>query len=207
MSGRDLLGGLPRAVRRHRALLAAGLAAAAVATALPALAPRSPVAVSVLAAARELAPGVPLTSADLQRLDLPAAAVPAGALTAADQAVGQLVSGPVRRGEALTDVRLVGAGLVPRTGGLVAAPVRLADAAEAALLHTGDRVDVLATPTTATGPPVAVAVARGVQVLAVPGPGATGDGALVVVAADPAVAARLAGAPVSSRLSVTVLPP
>lgn len=207
MSVGDLLRGLPRALHRHRALLAAGLAAGAVATALPALAPSAPVAVSVLAAARELTPGVPLTPADLRRLDLPAAAVPAGALTASEQAVGQLVSGPVRRGEALTDVRLVGAGLVPRTGGLVAAPVRLADAAEAALLHTGDRVDVLAAPTSATGPPVAVAVARGVQVLAVPGPAAAEDGALVVVAVDSGVAARLAGAAVSSRLSVTVLPP
>ena len=205
MTLRTLVNGLPRAVRRHRALLAAGLTAAAVATALPALAPRPPVAVAVLAAARELVPGVPLTGSDLRLMDLPASAVPIGALTAQDQALGQLVTGPVRPGEALTDVRLVGSGLVPRTGGLVAAPVRLADPAEAALLHAGDRVDVLATPTAASGPAVAVAVARHVQVLAVPGVGVAEDGALVVVAAEPAVAAGLAGAAVGSRLSITLL--
>lgn len=201
---RLLLAGLPRTVRRHRALLAAGLAAAAVATALPTLAPAPAATVTVLAAARELRPGSPLSAGDLRQVGLPRGTVPAGALTDETAVVGRLLTGPVRRGEPLTDVRLVGAGLVPRDAGLVAAPVRLADPAAVALLHAGDRVDVLATP---TGAPVAEAttVATGVQVLAVPPAGDAADGALVVVAALPAVAARLAAAAVSSRLSITVL--
>ena len=52
----------------------------------------------------------------------------------------------VRAGEPVTDVRLVGAGLTALLpDGQVAAPVRLADLAVAALVRTGDRVDVLAT--------------------------------------------------------------
>jgi pilus assembly protein CpaB len=198
---------LSRAVRRHRALLAAGLVAAAVATALPTLAPAPLPTAAVVSAARDLAPGAPLVAADLVSVVLPRAAVPAGALTAAGEAVGQVVAGPVRRGETLTDVRLLGAGLLTGGRGLVAAPVRLADPATAALLHAGDRVDVLAAPSDGR-PTSATTVAAGVQVLAVPGAGqADPDGALVVLAATPQTAARLAAAAVGSRLSVTVLAP
>jgi pilus assembly protein CpaB len=207
---RDLQGGLrelSRAVRRHRALLAAGLVAAAVATALPTLAPAPLPTVAVLSAAHDLAPGAPLAAADVVTTALPRSAVPAGALTLPGSALGRVVAGPVRRGETLTDVRLLGAGLLAGGRDLVATPVRLADPATAALLHAGDRVDVLAAP--ADGKPVsATTVAAGVQVLAVPGAGQSDpDGALVVLAATPQTAARLAAAAVGSRLSVTVLAP
>ena len=194
---------LTRTVRRHRALLAAGLAAAAVASALPILAPTPPAMATVLAAAHDLPPGRPLTATDLTRLALPAGAVPDGALLDAGEAVGRSLTGPVRRGEALTDLRLLGSGLV-RTAGLVAVPVRLADAASATLLRAGDRVDVLAVPADG-GVIAATTVAAGLSVLAVPGSPADGEGALIVLAATPATAARLAAAAVGSRLSVTVL--
>lgn len=193
-------------VRRHRALLAAGLTAAAVATALPVLAPTPAATSRVLAAGRDLPTGATLTAGDLVPLSLPRAAVPDGALTTSAAAVGQVLAGPVRRGEALTDARLLGAALVTGGPGVVAAPVRLADPATAALLHAGDRVDVLAAGTDAAAPTSAVAVAAGLQVLAVPAADQPdGDGALVVLAATPATAARLAAAAVRSRLSVTVL--
>jgi hypothetical protein len=102
-----------------------------------------------------------------------------------------------------TDVRLLGAGLVEDIG-TVAAPVRLADPATAALLHAGDHVDVLATPSEATPATTATTIARDLRVLAVPVADDT-EGALVVLAAAPAVAARLAGAAIANRLSVTVL--
>ena len=195
---------LLRLVRRHRALLASGLAAGAVATALPVLAPPAPETVRVVAAARDLLPGRPLTGDDLRTVALPLATAPTGAVTDTGQVLGRTLSGPVRQGEALTDVRLLGGGLV-RERGLVAAPVRLADAATAALLRVGDRVDVLAAPTDG-GPRPATTVAAGLEVLAVPGDG-DADGALVVLAASSDTAARLAGAAVGSRLSVTVLGP
>ena len=91
--------------------------------------------------------------------------------------------------------------------GLVAVPVRIADAASAALVTAGDRVDVLAAVSAAGGPPYAQVVAPEAQVLAVPTAVQDGgDGALIVVAASPAVAARLAAAAVTSRLSLTLRP-
>ena len=198
---------LDHLVRRHRALLAGLLVAGAVATALPVLAPDPPASVRVVAAARDLAPGHPLTDDDLTTVSVPVALAPASVLTAADDAVGRAVTGAVRRGELLTDARLLGAGLL-QGHGLVAAPVRLADAETLALLHAGDHVDVLATPTSSQeAAPSAVTVAANVQVLAVPAVEDGADGGLVVLAATPTTAARLAAAAVGSRLSVTVLPP
>lgn len=192
---------LARAVRRYRGLLAGGLVAAGVAAALPTLAP-DPVPTSPVVAARhDLAPGAVLTSADVSVVRLPTALVPGGALPASSDVVGRAVAGRVRRGEPLTDVRLLGAGLLTDPG-TVAAPVRLADPATAALLHAGDRVDVLATPSQGGA---ATTVAGPLHVLAVPQTD-DGDGALVVLGATPSQAVRLAGAAVGSRLSVTVLP-
>jgi pilus assembly protein CpaB len=86
----------------------------------------------------------------------------------------------------------------------VAVPVRVAEPALPLLLQAGDRVDVLAT--SLQGEDTARAVVSDVSVLAVPGVGDTVDGALLVVAATPAAAARLAAAAVTSRLSVVVRP-
>ena len=205
MSTRDSLERTARLVRRHRAPLAGLLAAGAVLTALPLVAPASADTTAVLTAAHDLAPGAPLGDADLRLVELPSEVVPQGVLVDVSEAVGRLVTGPVRRGEPLTDARLLGAGLVDDPG-LVAAPVRLADTATLALLHAGDRVDVLAASTDSdhAGEP-ATTVAAGLRVLAVPDQEETADGALLVLAATPAVAARLASAAVDARLSVTVL--
>ena len=190
------------AAARHRAVLAGGLAAAAVAGALGVLAPTPPPQVQVLAAARDLPAGAVVTSDDLAPLALPASAVPTGALVEAAAVVGRLVAGPVRRGEALTDVRLLGAGLLT-AGSDVAVPVRVAEPATTALVQSGDRVDVLSAPP--QGAASAQVVAAGLTVLAVPAlPDDAAEGALLVVAAQPSVAARLAAAAVTGRLSVTV---
>lgn len=190
-----------RAARRHRALLAAGLTAAAVATALPVLAPSPAPTATVVTAGHDLMPGQVLTSGDLRTVALPRATAPDGVVADASTLVGRSVAGPVRRGEPLTDVRMLGSGLVHGTD-VVATPVRLADPAGAALLHAGDRVDVLAVPTDGTAD-TARTVATGLAVLSVP-TADDGDGALVVLATTPEVAARLAAATVGSRLSVTV---
>jgi hypothetical protein len=109
----------------------------------------------------------------------------------------------------MTDVRLVGTGLTALLpAGQVAAPVRLADLAVAALVQTGDRVDVLATPDGATS---AETVAEGALVLAAAEAGvlSTDDpsAGLLVVAVDGSTAARLAAAATTSTLTVTLPPP
>lgn len=198
LSARSLL----LAAARHRALLAGGLVAAAVASSLSVLAPTPAAQVRVLAASRDLPSGALLTVDDLVPLELPAAAVPTGVLLDSATVVGRLVAGPVRRGETLTDVRLLGAGLLA-AGDDVAVPVRLAEPATAALVQAGDRVDVLSAAP--EGAAAAQVVASGLAVLAVPAlPDDTAEGALVVVAARPSVATRLAAAAVTGRLSVTV---
>lgn len=192
----------------RRVAAAALLAVAALAT-LRALSPAPPATVAVWAAAHDLTGGHPLGTGDVARLALPLAAVPTGALKATTPVLGRLLAAPMRQGEPLTDVRLLGPSLLaalPQPG-LVAVPIRVADgSAAAAVVKPGDLVDVLevADPTAGeTGGPRTVA--SRVQVLTVPGPGEAGDGGgLVVLAATTAQARSLAQASADARLSLTV---
>lgn len=199
---------LRRAATWHRRLLAAGLAAAAVAVGLQVLRPPPPPTVEVLAAARDIDAGAALVAGDIVALTLPSDAVPSGALDPAADVIGRAVAGPIRAGEPITDVRLVGPALVAGLGeGLVATPVRVADAGTAGLVRPGDRVDVLATPVgqDTTGQPSRI-VAAEVVVIAVPGADGAGfvEGALLVLATTPEEAAGLAAATVTDRLSLTL---
>lgn len=206
---------LRRAFARHRRILAAVFAALAVACALPVVAPPAPPTTDVLVAARDL-PGGPLRPGDLVVRAFPPDAVPEGALRSLDLAAGRTLASPVRRGEPITDVRLLGPGLLASHGpDVVATPVRLADAESAELLSAGDVVDVLAASAGWEGaPPTAVpaqTVAGGVTVLSAPrppddGPGRPESGALVVLATTADQAARLAAAQANGRLSVAIRP-
>lgn len=141
---------LRRRVLAHRRLVSALLAALAVAVSLRVLAPPPVPTVAVVVAARDLGMGTPLSPADVLSRPLPAAVVPDGVLASVDSVVGRMLAGPVRRGEPLTDARLVGPSLLARAGlgpGVVATPVRLADPGTAALLRPGDRVDLYAVAT------------------------------------------------------------
>jgi pilus assembly protein CpaB len=221
---------LRRAVSWHRRLLAAGLAAGAVASGLHAVQPPPATTVTVLAAAQDLPGGHTLAAADVRSTLLPPDAAPPAALPGDADVTGRVLAGPVTAGEPLTDVRFVGPSLVAGYGAdVVAVPVRIADATAATLVRPGDLVDVLAASSSpldlgaevasAAGPEPAVVVASAVRVIAVLGgaptgtdsgllaggpPGSLEPGALVLLAASPAVAARLAGAQASARLSLTL---
>ncbi|MEN3358675.1 MAG: pilus assembly protein CpaB [Mycobacteriales bacterium] len=229
------LGGWPRRA------LALGCLLAAVAAALhrPAAsgAAGAPPGVPVLVAARDLAAGAALAPADVRVAAIPVDLVPAGAIRSLGAITGRVAAGPLRRGEPLTDARLLGRGL---TAGLsppesVAVPVRLADGQTAALVRPGDRVDLLATvvdagpalgapgadpagasPAVPTGgagaaarPRDATVLATAVRVLAVLADARTSpaDGVLVVVATSDRVARQLAAAAAQQRLSVALRPP
>jgi pilus assembly protein CpaB len=216
-----VLAELRRALGWRRRLLSAGLLAGAMAVALQVLAPPPPATVPVLVAARDLAAGAALTRADLRVAHRPPASLPAGALTSQAAATGRPVSSAVRRGEVLTDVRLVGAGMLRGLGpNLVAAPVRVAEPGTAALVRPGDTVDVLAAAAgssgdagEATGGGYARLVASAVRVLSLPAPaggrlaGPVDAGVLLVVATTSSTAARLAAAAVTDRLSVVLRAP
>jgi Flp pilus assembly protein CpaB len=163
--------------------------------------------VPVVAAARDLPAGTRLEASSLATLTVPAAAVPDGTVPDPAALAGRVLAGALRRGEPVTDVRLVGPALaVGLPEGQVAAPVRLADLAVAGLVRAGDRVDVLAT---ADGDPSAEVVAAGALVLAVPAPppddhAVATDSGLLVLAVERTVAARLAAASAAATLTVSL---
>jgi Flp pilus assembly protein CpaB len=191
-----LLRPVRRAVLRRRRLLAAGLTAVAVGAGLHAAAPPPPDRVDLTVAARDLPAGSVLGAGDLTRAAVPPDAVPAGMVTHPD---GRTLAAPLRAGEPVTDVRLVGPTLATAYPGRDAVPVRLPDAGMAALLRVGDRIDLVAADPQGSGARV---VAAGVPVLAVPRPApepsATGDlgGRLVVVGAEPGDVPQIADAAV-----------
>jgi pilus assembly protein CpaB len=161
--------------------------------------------VPVVVSARDLPAGTVLTAADLTIAGYPAAATPAGVVDDPQELLSRVLAGGVRAREPVTDARLVGPGvtaLLPP--GQVAAPVRLADLAVAALVHTGDRVDVLATVADA---PSAEVIAEGALVVATTGAAADRSAAgLLLLGVDEQTAARLAAAATSATLTLT-LPP
>ena len=201
------LGGWPRRVLALYCLVLAAVTALGGRTARHSstAGPEHPVVV----AARDLAAGTALTSADLRLRSWPDELRPAGALTRSHDAVGRRVAGAVRAGEAFTAARLIGAGL---TTGLArdlrAVPVQVSGAG-AGLVRAGDSVDLLVSDppdTAATAPPVAHVLAESARVLAV-APPSTPDsdaGTLdIVVAVDRATSLKLAA--VSGRALVATV--
>jgi Flp pilus assembly protein CpaB len=166
---------------------------------------RAPAAVPVAVAARDLPAGVALSGSDVAVAGWPAGVVPDGVVADSRPLVGRVLAGAVRAGEPLTDARLVGPGLTALLpAGQVAAPVRLADLAVAALVRTGDRVDVLAALPEAGQ---AELVAGDALVLAAP-PTASDEvdpaAGLLVLAVDTGTAARLAAVSTTATLTVSL---
>lgn len=199
-----------RFLDRHRRSLTALLAASALLSAVLVLRPPPEPGREVLVAARDLDASSPLGDADLAPRHLPDTVLPEGALAADTAATGRRLSGPVREGEVLTDARLADPPARPYGPGLVAAPVRVADAGTVTLLTPGDRVDVLAASAADPSAPAragpAVEVVSDRPVLAVPDEdsGSGESGALLLVAADTEEARALAGFAADSRLSVSI---
>ncbi|OMB91797.1 flagellar biosynthesis protein FlgA [Mycobacterium colombiense] len=107
----------------------------------------------VVVADHDLHPGAALTPADVRLEKRLAATIPDGARADLGAVVGSTLAGPTRRGEVLTDVRLLSSRLAESTAGPGAriVPLHLADAALIDLVRVGDVVDVLAAP--ASGAP------------------------------------------------------
>ena len=125
----------------RRRPLAALVAATAVFAAVHELRPPPPAVEPVVTAARDLPAGTTLEHEDLTTVDFAAGTAPSGL---ANDAVGRVLAAPLRAGEPVTDVRLVGAAMAATYAGTVAMPVRLPDAAMAGLLRVGDRIDLVA---------------------------------------------------------------
>jgi len=131
----------------------------------------------VVTAARDLDGGAVLVAGDLTRVAYADGTAPDGTTTL-DDALGRTLAAPMRRGEAVTDVRLVGPGLLAgydsgTTADAVALPVRIPDPGVVGLLRVGDRVNLLATDPSGGG---TTTVATDVPVLALPQPDASAQG-------------------------------
>ena len=135
--------GWTRALAVRRAL-AVGLLVASIVAAV--VAHRGEQQVTVMVAARDLSPGVELSPTDLTELRIAPGVIPQGALRMTRDGTGRTVTGPVHRGEVLTDWRLLSprlpADLIGDSNARLV-PVRLADDAVVRLLRAGDVVDVL----------------------------------------------------------------
>ncbi|MEZ0578006.1 SAF domain-containing protein [Nocardioides sp. MH1] len=195
---RDRLTTVRRAVLRRRRLLAVLCVAGAVAAGLRATAPPAAPTVELVVAARDLPAGQVLGTGDLAVADVPPDALPGGAVTEENGVAGAVLASPLRAGEPVTDVRVVGPGLADAADGRVAVPVRLSDAAQAALLTAGDVIDLMATDpehsTTST-------IAAGAIVLAVPPPADGADalsGRLVVLGISETAVAEVTAAAVTA---------
>ena len=117
--------------------------------------------VEVVVAARDLTPGVALTADDVRIEKRLTTTVPDGSQANLGAMVGATLASPTRRGEVLTDVRVLGSRLAESTAGPGAriVPLHLADSALIDLVRVGDVVDVLAAPAT-DGPTGAAAVTK-----------------------------------------------
>ena len=196
---------LRRRLLAHRRLIAAVCTGLAVAAGLQVTAGPPPATTTVLTAAHDLAGGAVVRAEDLRPVRFMPGSVPRGVITSAAQAVGRTTSTPVRAGEPITDVRLLGGSMLQGYPGAVAAPVRIGDAGAVALLRIGDRVDLLAADPQ-TGRATVVADNAPVIALPTPGPDQSGlvSGGLLVVAVPAATGQALAAAGVSSLLSVVI---
>jgi pilus assembly protein CpaB len=154
----------------------------------------------VVVAAVDLAAGRTIQATDLALRHWPPEFVPAGSVRDPTAADGRVLVGAARAGEPLTDVRLVDAGLL--LGGQAAAvPVRLADAAVAALLVPGRRVDVVTAGERSDRP---VLLADDAEVLAVLPEDARTRGRLVIVGMSREIATRVAAASLADQVAITL---
>ena len=162
----------------------------------------------VVTAARDLSPGRALTVDDLATEKLSATMVPDGALGSVDLVVGATLAGPVRRGEVLTDARVLGSRLAGLAAGPDArvVPLHLADAAVLDLIRPGDVVDVLGAVSAETDAEPRVIAANAIVVLvsARQKSAGAGDERVVLVALPAAAANALAGATLVQTVTLTI---
>jgi Flp pilus assembly protein CpaB len=162
----------------------------------------------VLVAAHDLSPGIALTADDVRVEKRVATTVPEGTQTTPAAVAGSTVAGPMRRGEVLTDIRLLGQRLAAATAGPDAriVPVQLTDTGLVDLVRCGDVVDIVAAPEadSAAGPARVVAT-NAVVVLVSERPAHSGGGDRVVLVALPVGAANaVAGATLAQPVTFTL---
>lgn len=163
----------------------------------------------VAVAAADLRPGVSLGADDVRLEKRPAPTLPDGAITDLGRLAGSTLAGPVRRGEVLTDARVLGSRLAGLAAGPDArvVPVHLADTAVLDVIRTGDVVDVLTATTPGDGGARTRVLATGAVVVLVSAPAkmpGAGADRVVLVALPRAAANAVAGAGLVQSVTLTM---
>jgi hypothetical protein len=170
----------------------------------------------VVVVERDLRPGTALTPADVGLEKRLATTVPDGSQVDVGAVIGATLAGPTRRGEVLTDVRLLGsrlaeAAIASKAGpGARIVPLHLADGALIDLVRVGDVVDVLAAPTSgpqeiAQATPKVVATDAVVVLVSAKEKVQAADSDRVVLVALPArVANTVAGSTLGQAVTLTL---
>jgi hypothetical protein len=166
----------------------------------------------VVVAAHDLTPGSALTTGDVRIEKRLATTVPDGSQANLDAVVGSTLASPTRRGEVLTDVRLLGSRLAESTAGPGAriVPLHLADSALIDLVRVGDVVDILAAPATdarADSQTVTKVVATDAVVVLVSAKGKVRDAdseRVILVALPARVANTVAGSALGQAVTLTL---
>lgn len=161
----------------------------------------------VVVTARDLTPGTELTADDVRLQRRGAVSVPEGAQTHIEEVVGATLAGPARRGEVLTDVRLLGSRLAESAAGPDAriVPIPLTDAAVADLVRAGDVVDIVAAPVDDDKDARLIATGAVVVLVSAQETGmATRGGRVVLVALPDAAARSVAGTALVEAVTLTL---
>lgn len=168
---------------------------------------------AVVVAARDLTPGVQLSADDLRIETHSSTTLPDGSQSDPEHLVGATLAGPARRGEVLTDVRVLSSRLSEAAAGPDArvVPLHLTDAALLDLVRPGDVVDVLAvSDSVGAGAADGLAVERprvvasdAVVVLVSPKSKETARDGVVLVALPVLEANEVAGASLSQAITLT----
>ncbi|MEV7660852.1 RcpC/CpaB family pilus assembly protein [Paenarthrobacter sp. NPDC089316] len=204
-------------ISRNRRLFVALLLCVAAGLAVQQLTPASVERVSVVVAARDLPAGTSLKESDFSTVAVaPELAIPA-ALNDVGALAGRQLASPLNKGQTPMDSDLLGPGLlVGAPAGSAAVPLRMADPSSIQLLSPGQLVTVVLT---AAG---SYDESRQSQVLAGPVPvlwtsaqggkagewlGTSDTEGLVVVAASPQQAEKLAGASTQGKLFFVLVSP
>ncbi|MGV0744879.1 SAF domain-containing protein [Mycolicibacterium sp. XJ870] len=163
----------------------------------------------IAVAARDLSPGTELTAEDVRLESRSAATLPDGAQAEVADMVGATLAGPVRRGEVLTDVRVLGPRLAESAAGPDAriVPLPLSDGALLDLIRPGDVVDVLTVSGEQDGHEQArplVVATDAVVVLVSEKPKGTGSNRVALVALPARSANEVAAASLVQAVTLTI---
>ncbi|MGZ5413743.1 MAG: SAF domain-containing protein [Aeromicrobium sp.] len=193
-----------RFVLTHRRALAAVFAGLAVLFAFGAMKPSTPGSPAVVAR-HDLVSGAVLTADDLRTTTMPTGSKATHSWTSAEELLGRRIAAPMRKGEVLTDYRLLEPGLLDGYDkGRVLATVQIAEPTQLAALRVGDHVNVVGSDP--EGEAESTVIARRAVIASLPRLNESDDSLAIALVVPEPVGLKLAAAGPGARLSVLSVP-